>query len=95
MSCKNVELWQKIHIDLAVPRETQRRENKSSKTIDFKLQILTIIGHATCYPELPATIHKQSEHAENKTGSIWFLRCPRPQEYAHGNGAEFTGRPIQ
>ena len=69
-----------MHIDLTGPWKIQQCENNPSKTIDFMLQVLTIIYHATGYPELAAIINKQSEHAEKKTDLFWFCRRPRPQE---------------
>ena len=82
----NMQPWQKIHIDLAGPWTTRCRKSKSAKTIDFKLQVLTIIDHATGYPELAAIITKQSDYAAKKTDAIWFCRCPRPQECTRDNG---------
>ena len=84
-----------MHVDLSGRWKSQHCQSKSSKTIDFKLQIFTIIDHVTGYPELVPIQNKTSELIANELGMVWFCRYPRCKEVTHDNGGEFIGDPFQ
>ena len=80
------EAWEKLHVDLARPCKIQCRQRKSSKRVDFKLQVFTIIDHVTGYPELVSIDNKTSELIARKLDMVWFCHYPRCKEITHDNG---------